>query len=36
LTCKTGLTPPLFIEVHALSQKGEESFICVLGVSILL
>ena len=36
MTCKTGLTPPIFIEVHALSQKGEESFMCARGIDFAL
>jgi len=32
---KTSLSPPLFIEVHALSQVFIRSYICMLGASML-
>lgn len=32
---KIGSTPPLFIEVSALSQKSEWSYACVLWVLIM-
>ena len=34
-THKISLTPPLFMDIHVLSQKSEWSCICVLGASIL-
>ena len=36
LVHKTSLTPPLFIEVTLPSQENKRSYMCVLGVSILV